>query len=54
MPAVAKMETGGEDAWYHSANLIVVADGVGGWNRYGIDPALYSRQLVSNVKNFFN
>lgn len=41
------MKTGGEDALYSSENLLVVADGVGGWNRYGIDPSKYSRKLVS-------
>jgi len=25
--------------------LLAVADGVGGWNDYGIDPAKYSREL---------
>lgn len=30
-----------------------MADGVGGWNELGIDPALYSRELCANVaKNY--
>lgn len=33
--------------------MLVVADGVGGWNEMGIDPALYSRRLVDLVvRNF--
>jgi protein phosphatase PTC7 len=43
--------------------LLVVADGVGGWNQKGIDPALYSKELCNNIsklyddymlKNYFN
>jgi serine/threonine protein phosphatase PrpC len=26
-------------------SLLVVADGVGGWNNHGVDPALYSKEL---------
>lgn len=32
-----------------SDTLIAVADGVGGWNDVGIDPALFSRELCNNV-----
>jgi len=37
---------GGEDAFFVSDTLwgaIGVADGVGGWNEDGVDPALFSR-----------
>ena len=45
-----KKDSGGEDAWYTSERLLSVADGVGGWNRHGIDPALFSRKLMDNLK----
>lgn len=28
-------------------SLLSVADGVGGWADYGVDPGLYSKQLCS-------
>ena len=28
-----------------------VADGVGSWRQYGVDPRMYSRRLVENAKN---
>ena len=49
IPFPAKKYKGGEDAHGHTFNLLAVADGVGGWNDQGIDPALYSRKLVHNV-----
>lgn len=34
-------------------SLLVVADGVGGWNNVGIDPSVYSRRLCDLIsKNF--
>jgi protein phosphatase PTC7 len=34
--------------------LLVVADGVGGWNNVGIDPSAYSRRLCELIsKNFY-
>ena len=29
--------------------MLAVADGVGGWNRKGVDPGIFSRELCSNV-----
>jgi serine/threonine protein phosphatase PrpC len=29
--------------------LIVVADGVGGWEAYNIDSGLFSKKLVGNI-----
>lgn len=39
---------GGEDAYFidDDAGVLGVADGVGGWAAHGIDPGLYSRELM--------
>lgn len=47
IPHPEKVAKGGEDAWFASESLLVVADGVGGWNSKGIDPSLYSKFLCS-------
>ena len=31
IPHITKVDKGGEDAWIATENLLVVADGVGGW-----------------------
>lgn len=33
------------------SSLLVVADGVGGWNQYGIDPSAYSKKLCHLINN---
>ena len=33
--------------------VLSVADGVGGWNEIGVNPALYSRKLIENVQEFY-
>ena len=48
-----KKEKGGEDAYLASSNLLVVADGVGGWESQGVDPGLYSRALIRNIKSLY-
>lgn len=50
VPHPEKAFKGGEDAVFASKNALVVADGVSGWSKMGIDPSIYSRQLVSHVK----
>ena len=45
-PHPEKTHKGGEDAYFVHKNIIAVADGVGGWNDHGVDPSLYSKQLV--------
>ena len=30
-----------------------MADGVGGWARAGVDPGLYSKELVKNVSKLY-
>ena len=54
IPHNTKREKGGEDAWVASSNLLVVADGVGGWARHGIDAGLFSKQLVHNIKEIYD
>lgn len=49
IPHVSKRHRGGEDAWLANDDLLVVADGVGGWARHGIDSGEYSKQLVHNI-----
>ena len=53
IPHPDKVEKGGEDAYSASNQLLVVADGVGGWARHGVDPGLYSKELVKNVNDLY-
>lgn len=50
IPAPEKREKGGEDAYFFNANVLAVADGVGGWASYGIDPAKYAWELIRNIE----
>ena len=45
-PHPEKAWKGGEDAIYASGNLLIVADGVSGWHKFGIDAGVYARKLV--------
>ena len=51
-----KVAKGGEDAFGVSEcrQLLSVADGVGGWDRHGIDPAKFSKELVSLINQNYN
>ena len=49
IPHPEKAYKGGEDAMYVSDNLLVVADGVGGWADQGVDPGLYSKKLCEII-----
>ena len=40
----------GEDAHYQSPSLLSIADGVGGWTTYGIDPSKYAWELIKNIE----
>ncbi|XP_060174998.1 probable protein phosphatase 2C 1 [Lycium barbarum] len=54
IPHPNKVDKGGEDAFFVSSNdgeVIAVADGVSGWAEKNVDPALFSRELVSNVSS---
>ena len=54
IPHPDKLHKGGEDAWVAQSDLIVVADGVGGWANQGIDSGLFSKQLVKDIKSLFD
>ena len=53
LPHAKKKAKGGEDAYAICPDLsmVAMADGVGGWNRKGIDPALFSNELVKHFLN---
>ena len=52
IPHPDKMEKGGEDAFFISERgyCLGVADGVGGWAEIGVDPGLYSKELMGFAK----
>lgn len=45
IPHYKKRNTGGEDSFLVCDDLVMVADGVGGWAGKGVDPGLFSREL---------
>ena len=48
----------GDDACFianfKSTHVTGVADGVGGWKKYGIDPSQFSSQLMRNCADIVN
>ncbi|PSS26216.1 Protein like [Actinidia chinensis var. chinensis] len=51
LPHPDKALTGGEDAYFISGqNWLGVADGVGEWTLYGINPGIYARELMDNCQ----
>lgn len=53
IPHPKKAYKGGEDAYYASHTLLSVADGVGGWNSKGVDPAISTKILIKNIVRLF-
>lgn len=53
IPHFEKKEKGGEDAYVSTDQLLVVADGVGGWAQMGIDSGLFSKALVRFIDEDF-
>ncbi|KAL4442488.1 hypothetical protein ABPG77_005072 [Micractinium sp. CCAP 211/92] len=51
IPHPAKADRGGEDAFFicERGFAMGVADGVGGWAEVGVDPGLYSRELMRHA-----
>ena len=56
LPHPDKLQTGGEDAFFVSADqkAVGIADGVGGWRESGVDPGDYSRSLMRKACDFFD
>lgn len=54
IPHPAKAYRGGEDAFFSSEELLIVADGVGSWIDYSVNPAFYSRFLCSKGAELFS
>jgi protein phosphatase PTC7 len=54
IPHDQKKHRGGEDAAATTDRLLVVADGVGGWAKRGVNPGLYSRLLTKTVVDLFH
>ncbi|KAL9169518.1 hypothetical protein ABFS82_04G084100 [Erythranthe guttata] len=55
IPHPDKVEKGGEDAFFvssHGGGVIAVADGVSGWAEKDVNPALFSRELMTNASIF--
>lgn len=46
IPHDDKLHRGGEDAADSSDNILVVADGVGGWADRGVNPGIFSGYLT--------
>ncbi len=53
-PHPHKVWKGGEDALFVSRNIILIADGVGGWAKMGIDSGVYARRLVDSIKELIH
>jgi serine/threonine protein phosphatase PrpC len=53
IPHPAKVDKGGEDAFFiaESGLCVGVADGVGGWAEVGVDPGLYSSELMQRAED---
>jgi len=49
-----KGKKGGEDCYFFSEKILVIADGVGGWNQLGVDPAEFSREMCKSIKDVFD
>lgn len=50
IPHPDKVHKGGEDGFSVSPSLLVIADGVGGWNKKGVDPGLFAKQLCKDIQ----
>jgi serine/threonine protein phosphatase PrpC len=51
VPHDEKIHRGGEDSAHVCDTLITVADGVGGWERHGVNPGLFSKSLTRGIKD---
>eukprot|EP00352_Strombidinopsis_acuminata_P001575 CAMPEP_0176377882 /NCGR_PEP_ID=MMETSP0126-20121128/29210_1 /TAXON_ID=141414 ORGANISM="Strombidinopsis acuminatum, Strain SPMC142" /NCGR_SAMPLE_ID=MMETSP0126 /ASSEMBLY_ACC=CAM_ASM_000229 /LENGTH=59 /DNA_ID=CAMNT_0017739919 /DNA_START=141 /DNA_END=320 /DNA_ORIENTATION=+ len=55
-PKFEKRYKNGEDAYVIGSDkrMIMVADGVGGWNDSGVDPAKFSKYLCKRVGELYD
>lgn len=53
IPHPEKVHKGGEDAVFAHDNILVVADGVGGWADAGVDPAIYSKKMCQIIQELY-
>ena len=49
IPKDATIDKGGEDSAESDDHILVVADGVGGWGKHGIDAGLFAKELTKDV-----
>lgn len=47
IPHPEKAHKGGEDAMFSDTYILAAADGVGGWADSGVDPGIYSKNLMT-------
>ena len=50
IPHDEKIHRGGEDSAHATDTMITVADGVGGWERHGVNPGHFSKLLTRTIK----
>ncbi|KAH8739772.1 hypothetical protein FG386_001479 [Cryptosporidium ryanae] len=52
-PHPSKIHYGGEDAHFFEDNVIGIADGVGEWVNYGVNPKAFANELILGIKKAF-
>jgi len=52
IPHPEKASTGGADAYFISGDGIGVADGVGEWDSFGLNPRLFAEQLMRSCEHY--
>ncbi|KAH8581961.1 Ptc7p phosphatase (PP2C family) [Cryptosporidium sp. chipmunk genotype I] len=52
-PHPSKVHYGGEDAHFYEENVIGIADGVGEWANFGINPKLFASELISGMREAY-
>lgn len=52
-PHPSKVHYGGEDAHFYEENVIGIADGVGEWANFGVNPKLFASELISGMREAY-
>lgn len=52
IPHDSKLYKGGEDSAESSDTILTVSDGVGSWEKSGVDPGLFSTEFTRSVIEF--